>query len=512
MFRLGMGTRGGEASALKWKHLSAELDSVWIGESFSRGTTGSTKTKKARTVNLSASISAMLSTRRDRLNPVSDDELVFKSPEGLPINDRNFCRRAWKTVLAEVGVKYRKPYTTRKTAAISQANFVEAIEQITLLGYKNEEPVFYRAFTGSDDKFPKNLRSPFPEVPVELKTLNENGLNIYLVVNGDGQKDVEVTEGKAIYYEHDDIPKQDQILLWQKFGLPEPTFQVDTGGKSIHSYWVFDRSIGVAEWKILQRDLLNHTNADRKNKNPSRVMRLAGFKHQKTGERSTIISRSGHVYSFDVLRSAVPVEPPKIQAKQAPKPKAKQPESSVVPLENCLAKVVKLGQAIDNDEPIDSSKYRIQISSNGSNSSNKSPENNAQSQESLLLPLVTKKSQQNPEPAQSIVTNFVTTVPNKNNLKIGEACASSHDDRVQMGGDIITVEKIEGDIVCGRTDDDSYIGGSIDSVRSVIPDEFPDTSTTPANGMVEIVRTQEVIDISQINSREIQEGTDDDLA
>jgi hypothetical protein len=222
--------------------------------------------------------------------------------------------------------------------AISQANFVETIEQITLLGYKNGDTVFYRAFTGNDDKFPKNMRSPFPEVPTELKTLNENGLNIYLVVNGGGQKDVGVTEGKAIFYEHDDIPKQDQILLWQKFGLPEPTFQVDTGGKSIHSYWVFDRSIGVAEWKILQRDLLNHTNADRKNKNPSRVMRLAGFKHQKTGERSTIISRSGHVYSFDVLRSAIPVEPPKIQAKQAPKPKAKQPESSLVPLENCLAK------------------------------------------------------------------------------------------------------------------------------------------------------------------------------
>jgi hypothetical protein len=36
-----------------------------------------------------------------RLNPVSDDELVFKSPEGLPIDDQNFCRRAWKTVLAE---------------------------------------------------------------------------------------------------------------------------------------------------------------------------------------------------------------------------------------------------------------------------------------------------------------------------------------------------------------------------------------------------------------------------
>jgi integrase len=76
-------------------------------------------------LNLNLSISAVLLTNRKRasappnggrLKPVSDDELVFKSPEGLPIDDRNFCRRAWKTVLAEVAVKYRKPYTTRKTA------------------------------------------------------------------------------------------------------------------------------------------------------------------------------------------------------------------------------------------------------------------------------------------------------------------------------------------------------------------------------------------------------------
>jgi integrase len=34
----------------------------------------------------------------------------------LPICDRMFNRRAWKTVLAAVGIPYRKPYTTRKTA------------------------------------------------------------------------------------------------------------------------------------------------------------------------------------------------------------------------------------------------------------------------------------------------------------------------------------------------------------------------------------------------------------
>ena len=134
VFRFGMGTRPGEASGLKWKHISADFRSVWIGESYSRGTTGSTKTKKARTVNLSASVSKMLQARKERLDPKSDDELVFTTCTGLPIDDRNFRRRAWTTVLAQLGIPYRKPYTTRKTAAShaidAGANYLEVAQAL----------------------------------------------------------------------------------------------------------------------------------------------------------------------------------------------------------------------------------------------------------------------------------------------------------------------------------------------------------------------------------------------
>jgi integrase len=116
IFRFGTGTRPGEASALKWKHLSSDCRSVWIGESYSRGTTRTTKTGQDRSFGLPAAIASMLQTRKELLHPKSDDELVFASPTGLPICDRMFNRRAWKTVLADVGVPYRRPYTTRKTA------------------------------------------------------------------------------------------------------------------------------------------------------------------------------------------------------------------------------------------------------------------------------------------------------------------------------------------------------------------------------------------------------------
>jgi integrase len=118
-FRMSMATRPQEVRDLKWKHISADFGSIWFS---------SNKTKKGRTVPLDPSISSMLSSRRVRLKPVSDDELVFTSREGLPIDNGNF-RRLWGKVLTDVGVPYRKPYTTRKTSVrhslLSGANYIE---------------------------------------------------------------------------------------------------------------------------------------------------------------------------------------------------------------------------------------------------------------------------------------------------------------------------------------------------------------------------------------------------
>lgn len=41
---------------------------------------------------------------------------MFPAPKGGEINDYTFRRRAWKSVLEQIAVDYRKPYTTRHTA------------------------------------------------------------------------------------------------------------------------------------------------------------------------------------------------------------------------------------------------------------------------------------------------------------------------------------------------------------------------------------------------------------
>ncbi len=219
----------------------------------------------------------------------------------------------------------------------------EAKEQLELLGYKDGDTVFYRAIKENQ---PRKIKEIFPTIPPELSKLSADGFNIYLVVNGGGDKDADVTEGKAIFYEHDDKAKEEQLYLWQSLNLPEPTFQIDTGGKSIHSYWIFDRPIDVAIWRTLQTDLINCSAADKANKNPARVMRLAGYKHQKTGELSTIVSRSRKTHPFESLREIIPVAAPKPE--KISKPKAErfikprtepnQAKAGTIPLENCLAK------------------------------------------------------------------------------------------------------------------------------------------------------------------------------
>lgn len=112
-FLLSTGCRTGEAIGLRWVHLSEDCGKVWIGESISRGVRKATKTNRSREFRLTTRLSAMLHSRCPQ--DFKPDDLVFPSPKGGAIDDHNFRNRAWKTVLKNAGVSYRKPYNTRHT-------------------------------------------------------------------------------------------------------------------------------------------------------------------------------------------------------------------------------------------------------------------------------------------------------------------------------------------------------------------------------------------------------------
>ena len=136
------------------------------------------------------------------------------------------------------------------------------------------------------------------------------GRGVYAVINDGGDTDSEITQCRAVFCEWDDRPKEWQVDAWKDLGLPEPTIQVDTGGKSIHNYWVFAEPISVDDWKSLQTRLLDHADADRSLKNPSRVMRLPGTFHidgdGNPGGLTTIIHTSDSYYTVRDIEKGLP--------------------------------------------------------------------------------------------------------------------------------------------------------------------------------------------------------------
>lgn len=191
----------------------------------------------------------------------------------------------------------------------------QARAHLTSLGYRNAETVYLRLFYPDGDSRKaedkgRKLECQFPDLPwSQIEKMQADGRGCYFVVNGYGHTDADVRQCRAIFYEHDDLAKDLQVSLWQGLGLPEPTCQVDTGGKSIHSYWRLTTPCTPEQWKELQSDLLEFADGDRKLKNPSRVMRLAGAHHIKPGRepiQSQLILNTGKNYSYEELRAIIP--------------------------------------------------------------------------------------------------------------------------------------------------------------------------------------------------------------
>ncbi|WP_052128916.1 DUF3987 domain-containing protein [Neosynechococcus sphagnicola] len=187
-----------------------------------------------------------------------------------------------------------------------------ATVHLTELGYKPGETVFLRFFLDKSnpqkaDDQGRKAEGVFPDLPWQLiETYQAQSYGVYFVVNAGGQTDQDVQCCRAIFYEHDNLDKALSASMHKELELPEPTIQVDTGGKSVHSYWLLKEPCPVQDWRALQTDLLEFADGDRQLKNPSRVMRLAGFIHPGTGQQATIINQSGQRYSIEQLRAIVP--------------------------------------------------------------------------------------------------------------------------------------------------------------------------------------------------------------
>jgi hypothetical protein len=240
---------------------------------------------------------------------------------------------------------------------VLQANFPisidrnAAIAHLSALGYEPDEKICLRFFYLDGD--PRKAQDKgikceckFPHLPWELIARQQaEGRGCYFVVNSGGHRDADIIRCHAIFYEHDHLDKETSRELWQHLGLPEPTIQIDTGGKSVHSYWRVTHST-VEQWQKLQADLLEFADGDRKIKNLSRVMRLAGAYHLKSGRepiQSTILSNSNRAYRYEELRAIVPEQKSTASSSWKNFEDAfRLPVPECVPLIECLSKANRL--------------------------------------------------------------------------------------------------------------------------------------------------------------------------
>lgn len=118
LVRFFTGMRTGEIDGLKWENVDFARREILIRETYSGDRWEYTKNDGSqREIDMSTLVLKTLQSRFKQFNPKPSD-LVFAMSGGInPVHPGNFLRRVWKPLLASLGLKYRKPYQTRHTAA-----------------------------------------------------------------------------------------------------------------------------------------------------------------------------------------------------------------------------------------------------------------------------------------------------------------------------------------------------------------------------------------------------------
>ncbi len=143
----------------------------------------------------------------------------------------------------------------------------------------------------------------------DLHAAQQSGMYPGLVVNPGGNAARDIEFARAIYFECDELPKEDQWGITEKYGLPAPTFVVETR-KSLHQYYVLTDLIPIEEWLKLQHSLVALIEeSDNVIKDPSRVLRCPGFFHLQDGLEPFfcgLVKLSGARYNPDDLWAHIP--------------------------------------------------------------------------------------------------------------------------------------------------------------------------------------------------------------
>lgn len=114
--RFFTGMRTGEVDGLKWQYVDFERRQILVRETIVAGEEDTTKTEGSqREIQMSAMVYQALQDQVKATHGKS--RFVFCSGEGKPLDHNNITKRVWYPLLRYLGLKSRRPYQTRHTAA-----------------------------------------------------------------------------------------------------------------------------------------------------------------------------------------------------------------------------------------------------------------------------------------------------------------------------------------------------------------------------------------------------------
>jgi len=192
----------------------------------------------------------------------------------------------------------------------------EALHFLQLLG-KDPEASRFRFFAHKKNprKAEIGARKEHRYNRSRFERLLSEGRSAYVVIGEGGDNKESIIHIPALFVEWDDKPREWQIHAWIELKLPQPSMQVETGGGSIHNYWLLKEPLAPEQWIAATQRLIAHCGSDPAVSDPSRVMRLPGFDYIGADGKPTghcqLISTPGTRYRLVDVLTHVPELPSK---------------------------------------------------------------------------------------------------------------------------------------------------------------------------------------------------------
>lgn len=140
--RFFTGMRTGEVHGLKWKYIDFERRLILVREALVLNEEDELKTDGSlRDIQMTQVVYEALQRQQEATEHLS--EYVFCNRKGQPIDNKNFLNRIWNPLLRHLGLKHRRAYQMRHTAATLWLAAGEAPEWIARqLGHTTTEMLF----------------------------------------------------------------------------------------------------------------------------------------------------------------------------------------------------------------------------------------------------------------------------------------------------------------------------------------------------------------------------------